>query len=61
VEFFGGWGKGEPGEAQGGGGPAWVAGASRWGPTRARGGEEHERERTGQGEARQVHYAPNSH
>jgi len=36
VECFGGWGKGEPGEARGGGGPARVAGGTGGeGPGRA--------------------------
>jgi hypothetical protein len=49
VECFGGWGKGEPGEARGWGGrqggPAWAGGGARVGKDRARGGAS-----TGEGE-----------
>jgi len=48
MECFRGWGKGEPGEARGGGGQHGAGGG-------------HGRGRTGRGEARRVHYALGSH
>jgi len=70
VKCFGGWGKGKPDEARGEGGQhGWqgpaggantgregLGGGGQHGPRRG-----HERKRTGQREARRVHYAPGSH